>query len=234
MAINLFNSEVIANEKLNYKFHLIKFRLRKSNEVFSFQEGQFVVILVGSSVYRSYSIASKAEELPEWRLLVDITPGGPGSTFLKNLKVGQKIQHSSGKGAFTLNKKPSPLNIMIATGCGIASLIPMTEKLLQQRNKKTVLFWGLRFKKDICMFEWLNSFSSNASFNHQIILSKPSKDWNGAKGYVTDLLADLIKSISLKDLDIYICGNKLMINDVKSLLQTIDFAEERMHFERHY
>lgn len=242
MSAILFDSEVIFNKKLNYKFHLIQFRLKKSKEIFNFQPGQFIVIKIGPSLYRSYSVASNPNELPRLRLLVDITPGGPGSTFLKNLTVGQQIQHSSGKGTFILRKGPAAYNIMAATGCGLASLIPMTEKLLQQVNeqvlplgkRKVVLIWGLRYQKDLCLLDWLNSLTSNVNFSHQIVLSKPSKNWKGAKGHLTTLLLKFVSSMPQNKQNIYLCGNQSMINDVKLKLQAIDFTPDQIYFEKYY
>lgn len=234
MAATFFDSEVIENQKLNYKFHLIKLRLKKNKEIFNFHPGQFVVIKIGDSLYRSYSVTSNLDELPEWRIFADITPGGPGSIFLKNLIPGQKIQHSSGKGIFILKEEPASYNIMAATGCGLASLIPMTEKVLQQTDKKVVLIWGLRYQKDLCLLDWLNSLTNNSNFSYKIVLSKPSDNWQGAKGHLTTLLLKLVNGIPSKEQDIYLCGNKLMINDAKSLLQTMNFSQDRIYFERYY
>lgn len=234
MGAIFFDSEVVANQKLNYKFHLIKLRLKNSKEKFNFTPGQFVVIKMGPSLYRSYSVASNPDKLPYWQLFIDITPGGPGSTFLKNLKPGQIIQHSLGKGTFVLKQRPAPYNIMAATGCGLASIIPMVENLLQQTNKKVLFLWGLRYQKDLCFLDWLDSLTHDVNFNYQIVLSKPSASWKGAKGHLITLLLKLVSSMPKNKQNIYLCGNQLMINDVKLILQTINFAEDKIYFERYY
>lgn len=234
MAAIFFDSEVISNKKLNYKFHLIQLILKKSKEIFNFQPGQFVVIKIGQHLYRSYSVASLPDKLPCWQLFVDITPGGPGSAFMKNLKPGNKIKHSFGKGTFTLKQKPAFYNIMAATGCGLASIIPMVERLVRQTDKKVSLLWGLRHQNDLCFLDWLDSLTHNANFNYQIVLSKPSATWKGARGYLTTLLFKLASTIPQMEQNIYLCGNQSMINDVKLILQTINFAQDKIYFEKYY
>lgn len=233
MAAKLFQSEVATNQKLNYKFHLIRLRLVENQELFNFQSGQFLIIKIGSSVYRSYSVASQPTKLPDWQLFVDVTPGGPGSTYLKTLKPGQIIQHSDGRGTFVIKKKAASYNIMAATGCGIASIIPLTEELLQSNNK-VLLLWGLRYQKDLCLIEWLKSISDNLNFSYKIVLSKPSVNWEGIKGHITDVFLKEVRSVPFYKQNIYLCGNQAMINDVKSLLQKINFIPDRLFFERYY
>lgn len=233
MAAFFFTSEVISNQKLNYKFRLIQFKL-KNSEPFQFKPGQFVVFKIGQSIYRSYSIASHPSKLPNWQILADITPGGPASTLIKNLKQGQEIQHSSARGVFFLKEKPSPYNIMTATGCGLASIIPMVEQLLQKNKKRVNLIWGLRYEKDICFLTWLKSFTDNSNFSYQIVLSKTSTSWSGPKGHLTALLLETIKKVPQKELSTYLCGSQSMINDVKAALEKINFSKNSIYFERYY
>lgn len=233
MAAFFFTSEAISNKKLNYKFRLIQFRLKDSKK-FQFKPGQFIVLKIGHSVYRSYSIASHPSKLPNWQILADITPGGPGSTFLKNLKQGQEIQHSSARGIFILNMEPSACDIMAATGCGLASIVPMVEELLQKNHKKVNLIWGLRYEKDICFLNWFKSFIGNRNFSYQIVLSKPPTSWPGTKGHLTTPLLEFTRTIPQKKLNTYLCGSQSMINDVIDALQRINFAKDRIYFERYY
>lgn len=226
-------SKVISNKKLNDKFHLLLFAL-EDNQIFDFKPGQFTILKIDSDIYRSYSMASHPSKLPHWQILVDITPCGPGSTFLKNLKSGQVIQHSTAKGIFTLPKKPTYYNIMAATGCGLASIIPMIEDLLLKNKQKVFLFWGLRYKKDLCLLDWLQSLTDNRNFSYQIVLSEPPASWYGTIGHLTTPLVRFASTIPLEKLSAYLCGNQSMITDVKDALQKIIFDKKRVYFERCY
>lgn len=233
MAAIFFTSEVISNKKLNYKFRLIKLKFEESQDIFQFKPGQFTVLKIETGVYRSYSIASHPSKLPYWQILVDITPGGPGSTLLKKLKKGQNIQHSSAKGAFYLRIKSNAYNIMAATGCGIASIIPMIEELLR-KDKKIYLFWGLRYKKDICYINWLKTLARNQNFSYQIVLSKPQISCSGITGHLTAPLIEFASTMPQKKLSAYLCGNRSMISDVINALRVIISDKKRIHFESYY
>ena len=81
-----FKHDVVSNIKLNSKFNSIKFK--SESKSFIFKTGQFVAVKVNKNIFRLYSIASEPEDLPYWNMFIDITPGGPGTTYLKSLKKG--------------------------------------------------------------------------------------------------------------------------------------------------
>lgn len=233
MAAYFFTSEVISNQKLNDKFYFLKFRLQDYKK-FEFQSGQFVVIKLASNLYRNYSIASRPTKLPYWQLLHDVTPNGPGSRFLKSLKPGQKIYHSSTRGIFTLQSNSVTNHILAATGAGLASIIPILEELLQKTNHNVYLFWGLRYQKDLCFLDWLKSLENNPCFRYQIILSQPDSSWTGKRGHLVSPLVRLVQNLPQDDLDIYLCGNQGMISGVNDALTKIKFAGDKINFERYY
>ncbi|MDO8573965.1 MAG: FAD-binding oxidoreductase [Candidatus Daviesbacteria bacterium] len=232
MAAVFFSSEVISNKKLNYKFNLIKLKVL-DKEKFIFEPGQFTVIKIGPSLFRSYSFASHPSKLPSWEILADITPAGPGSKFLESLKTGQIVQHSSAKGIFSLDGDRVGINVMAATGCGLASMIPMIEELLKNSRNKILLFWGLREEKDLCLLDWLNAKTKNPNFSYQLVLSKPSALWKGITGHLVEPLVKFVGSVPAKKLYTYLCGNKSMIIDAQEALEKINFAKERIYYERY-
>lgn len=235
MAIKFVQSEVLENKPLNYKFHLLRFKLKgKDTKAFSFKAGQFILVTVEDSLFRAYSIASSPKQLPFWEILIDITPNGPGCKYLKTLKPGDEIMTSTPKGVFALEEDGSTNIIMGATGCGLASIKPIVEEILSE-GKNMHLYWGLRQEEDIFDRSFLENWKSlNPNFQYEIILSKPKSVTNGKTGHINLHMVELIKSLPKGTTSVYLCGNSEMIADVKSQLEKINFPEERVYFERHY
>lgn len=226
----LIESEVIKNKKLNYKFNLVQ--LRFVDQFPNFLPGQYVSLKVSNSISRYYSIFSSSTDLPYWSILVDITPGGPGTIYIKSLKKGGIIKTSKALGKFTLNKSQSENVIFGATGCGIAPLKPMIEKLLSSQNKKIFLLWGLRLKRDIVLKELLDKWvKTHPNFSYNITLSKPEKTWSGKKGHINSHLIKVVKKLQVKKTSVYLTGNTGFIKNVLDGLEKIKFPVEKIYFE---
>lgn len=228
----LFQHEVISNKALNGKFNLIRFKSKSSG--FSFKIGQFTVVKVNNSVFRCYSFASTPDELPCWDIFVDITPGGPGTTYLKSLKPGQVIETLPASGHLELNRKLKRF-VFGATGCGIAPFLPMFKQLTGDKNNQIYLYWGLRSESDIALIKLLESYSKfNANFHFEIVLSKPSDYWKGKAGYVTEHILNLIDKLSTNDTGIFLSGSSKFTEEASSLLLKLKFSDEMIFKESCY
>ncbi len=234
MKTKFYKSQVIENQKLNYKFRHLRFKLKDKG--FSFKAGQFLIIKISESVFRPYSIASIPKNLPYWELLIDISPAGPGSQFLKKLKPGEIVETSSAKGNLTLKDDKSNNLIFVATGCGLASIKPIIEELLNRKSQKKIyLFWGLRYQKDIFYQKLLEKWKKEQSnFHYEIILSQPENGWPGKKGHVNKHALKLIKNLPLTKTSCYLCGNQKMIEELRLGLMRIGFPENKIYFEKYF
>src|SRR6188472_1695378 len=70
-----------------------------------FRAGQFVSSLVpagGETLNRPYSIASSPDE-PRWEILLNLVPGGPGSTYLFDRRPGDTIRFTGPWGTFIVD-----------------------------------------------------------------------------------------------------------------------------------
>ena len=231
MQPKFFRSEVIQNKKLNYKFNLVKFKL--TGQVFSFKPGQIITLRVSGSIFRCYSIFSSPTLLPYWEIFVDITPGGLGTTFIKNLKVKDIIETSGPSGTFTCEKGNNKNFIFAATGCGLAPLKPMIENLLNSSDRsKIFLLWGLRYKKDIVLRDILDNWTKDyPHFYYEIVLSQPKGKWKGKKGYVDSYIMDITKKLPINNTSIYLSGNNEFIKSNLEGLNDVQFPTDNLHFE---
>ncbi len=211
-------STVKKNLKLNSKFHQIL--LETQDKKFKFQPGQYVVLKINNSTYRAYSIASSPSRLPLWEIILDVTPGGPGSTYLKNLKVGDIVQTFQPMGELYLRDDKSKNLIFIATGCGVASLKSMIDFLVKEHAPKNIyLLWGLRYKKDICLMKEIKNWNLYPRFTYDITLSKPNKNYKGKRGHVDTHLKEIVKNFDLAKTSFYLCGSEEMIGDFQKNLK---------------
>src|SRR5437879_6350201 len=86
--------------------------------------GQFLSFEVGRdalnrTIVRPYSIASPPGQERRVLLVLNLVQGGPGSTYLFSLRVGDETQFKGPTGAFYLRDDPARDLLFVATGTGI-------------------------------------------------------------------------------------------------------------------
>ena len=77
-------------------------------------------------------------------------PGGPGSTYLFNLKEGDKTHFKGPAGNFYLRDDPNRELLFIGSGTGIAPIRSMLLANAERPDARpATLFWGLRGQRDL-------------------------------------------------------------------------------------
>lgn len=234
------SAEVSEIRVLTYDVKEISLKLIDPPQV-QFLAGQYISIEVteikdGVSRLnnRPYSIVSPPEEQETIKLCANLVKGGPGSTYLHTLKMGDKLQFLYPMGYFTLNDPAETSLLFVATGTGIAPLKAMILHLLHRGSQRQIsLYWGLRHEKDLYYHEEFTALSKqHPSFHFFLTLSQPSPQWLGMRGRVTDHLREKIESV--ENLTSALCGNGGMIKDVRSLLMEKGMPKKSIHFEKFY
>lgn len=190
----------------------------------AFKAGQFIsfeVVKEGLKfpLVRPYSIASPPSQRETVTLLLNLIPGGPGSTFLFGLKEGDETRFSGPAGSFYLRDDPARDLFFVATGTGIA---PFRSMLLTHFDRgmprAATLYWGLRSERDLYYQDELETLArAHPNFSFLTTLSRPEDGWTGARGRVTRLVEERIASVA--NLDVYLCGNSGMIKDVTEIMR---------------
>ncbi|MBD3279403.1 MAG: hypothetical protein GF390_01685 [Candidatus Pacebacteria bacterium] len=223
--------KIVYNPKFTHYF----FELIKPHRL-QFQAGQYVSIPVNDQgLRRSYSICSTPSIEHGIEIVVDLTPGGPGSQFFQNLQLGQQISFLAPLGDFVLTAPSTqqPL-ILVATGSGIAPFRSMILHLLQDQHdsRPLILYWGLRHAEDMIWqdeFQELSEHFSNFQFHP--VLSQAPTEWPLCRGRVTDCLALHQQPAQAH---YYLCGSQAMIKDVKAILQQQNVAEQAISHEKFF
>lgn len=211
----------------------IRFRV-PADKPFHFKAGQFVQIFVPTpeKVRRtSYSIASAPQRHDSFELCVTLVDGGVSSSFLHNLKVGDKVHALGPLGKFGLPPTDRDL-VFIATGSGIAPFRSMMGDLFANNSPKNIyLIFGNRYDNDILYKdEWESLTKAHKNFKTYLTLSRPEK-WTGPKGYVQEGIEKFVPDPKSKDF--LICGLTNMINGVQDKLLSLGVPKEQIHYERY-
>jgi len=201
---------------------------------FSFVPGQFVSfteVLAGKKITRPYSIAS-APDGNRFELCLNLVEEGLFSPFLFEMKPGDTVEMSAPLGYFVL-RNPNRDAIFVATGTGIAPFRSMLHAHLSHGLEKDVtLIFGVRYEQTLmyrCEFEELERRHPN--FHFWPTLSRPEADWKGRTGHVQKHLLEAIGD--RRHLDVYICGLKLMVDDVRAMLKGLGFDRKQIVFEKY-
>jgi NAD(P)H-flavin reductase len=223
--------KIVFNDKFTqYNFELIE------PYTMEFYAGQYVSIKVNEQgLRRSYSISSSPAITHGFELMVDNTPNGVGTNFLRNLQFGDQIELLVPLGQFILadNSKEEAV-VMVATGSGITPFRSMVLDLLQvkQDQRPIHLHWGIR---DADHLIWLDEFAqledAFSNFRFHPVVSRPQAEWNLCRGRVTDCFSmhELVPNAGY-----YMCGGKPMIISMMELLQKRGVAPESLHHEKFF
>ncbi|MCS7025218.1 MAG: FAD-binding oxidoreductase [Bryobacteraceae bacterium] len=204
-------------------------------ETFEFIPGQFVSLsqtLNGKKVTRAYSICS----LPKantFEIVLNLVHEGIFSPYLFSLKPGDQLEMKGPHGMFVL-RKPVNHSIFVATGTGIAPFRPMLQYVLpRDREHEFVLVFGVRYDHSFMFkreFEEMERQYPNFKFIPTV--TRPSPEWRGNVGRVQQYVFDHIGA--RRDFDVYICGLKEMVNDVRDrCIKELGFDKKQVVYERY-
>jgi len=188
------------NEEISPGVHVISF-LRD----FDFIPGQVLKIATDNNhPPRIYSICSGNKE-KEIRILFNIKDDGFLTPKLAAMIPGEQIMVSKPYGSFVGRREKA---WWIATGTGIAPFYSMIKSGLNQ-NKK--LIHGVRY---LNQFYFEDELEEELNENYVRCCSRESS-CNTIPGRVTDYLNEME---NLPDVKYYICGQALMVVEVRDLL----------------
>jgi CDP-4-dehydro-6-deoxyglucose reductase, E3 len=199
-----------------------------------FKAGQFVSLsedLAGKKITRAYSIAS----LPNgnrFELCLNLVHEGAFSPHLFAMHPGDTVEMTQPLGFFVV-RNPAREALFVATGTGIAPFRPMArDYLTHPEAKQLTLIFGVRYENSIYYrgdFEVLARRHPN--FRFWPTLSRPAESWSGRTGHVQTHLLEAIGE--RRDLDVYICGLKAMVDDVRAILKELGFDRKQIIFEKY-
>lgn len=221
---------VTKKEQLTQNIFLVTFRL-VSPQTMVFAPGQNMMLMIAPGVNRTMSIASPPSSNSELLMVHDVSPMGPGSKWTVGLKVGDSATIVAPTGGALSYLATEKRKVLVATGTGVAPFRSMMIDAFEHGNTTPViLYWGLRHKEDVY---WKNDFdiiaANHPTFTWHLVLSQPPEDWQGIRGHVTEHVLNDEKDMG--NSEFYLCGNKAMIEELRTKLLERNVPKEQIKTE---
>lgn len=207
-------------------------------ENFAFIPGQFVSVVDredGKEITHAYSIASPRDG-NRFALCLNRGEDEIVSPWLFRLKPGDEVEMSEPVGGFTL-RNCGRKTVFVATGTGIAPFRSMLLDNLPESDREITLLFGVRNEEVLLYSEEFEELARRyEKFRFIPTVTRPSAHWQGRKGRVQAHLDEALAIRTCDDLantDIYICGLREMVDDVREELERRGFSGKQIIYERY-
>lgn len=195
--------------------------------------------------FRAYSMANHPAEGNRVMLNVRIAtaprgmdvPPGIASSYIFNLKTGDKVMVSGPYGEFFMKDTDREI-VFVGGGAGMA---PMRSHIFDlfhtQKTTRKVSFWyGARSKREIFYEEDFRAIErefDNFSFNIALSEPQPEDNWTGYVGFIHQVLLDnyLDRHPDPTEVEYYLCGPPLMLSAVNNMLYDLGVEEDTIAFD---
>jgi len=198
-----------------------------------FKPGQFVSIkhlVDGREITRAYSIASRPGG-NRFALCLNRIEDGLVSKYLFELQPDAEIEVGEALGYFTL-RNPQRDALFVATGTGVAPFRSMLLQHLPEVERRITLLMGCRYPRGLMYRDELNQLTQDhAHFSFLPTVTRPDASWTARTGRVQAHLDEALDE--RRDIDVYICGLKEMVDDVRSLLKQKGFDRKQIIYEKY-
>ncbi len=230
--------------ELNYQNFDIEEKFRGDWDKFNLWK---VKSVVKEEVVRAYSMANYPGEKGIIMLNVRVatppprapngTPPGKMSSYIFNLKAGDKVTISGPYGEFFIKDTENEM-IYIGGGAGMAPLRSHIFELLKtlHSGRKISYWYGGRSKRELFYLEEFEALAEkHPNFTLHIALSEPQPEdnWKGPVGFIHNVLYDyyLKEHAAPEDCEYYICGPPMMLSAVQKLLEDQGVEPENIAYD---
>ena len=198
-------------------------------------------------IFRAYSMASHPAEKDIVMLNVRIAtpppknmslPPGKASSYMFNLKPGDKVTISGSYGEFFIKDTKREM-VYVGGGAGMA---PMRSHLfhlfhtLQTRDRKVSYWYGARSKREMFYDDQFKEIEKSfPNFTYNVALSEPLPEdhWTGYTGFIHSVLYEqyLKNHEEPEEVEYYLCGPPMMIDAVQKMLDSLGVPQEMIAFD---
>jgi NAD(P)H-flavin reductase len=200
-----------------------------------FAPGQFLSLtasLPGGEITRAYSIASPPNG-QRFGLCANLVADGHFSPWLFGRVPGDEIDFKGPYGSFTPRPAISE-SILVATGTGIAPFRAFLGGAAGNgalKGRSTLIF-GTRYEAGLLYdAEWREIDRSREDFAYWPTLTRPDPGWKGRTGRVQPHVMQALGE--RRDIDVYICGLREMVDDLRAQLKAAGMDRKRIIYEKY-
>lgn len=201
--------------------------------------GQFVVLRLRPTpdappLFRSYSLSGEASD-QRYRVSIKIEPGGAAGSYLKDIRVGDVLDVSEPRGAFTLQPGDGPV-VFISGGIGATPVLAMLHALSASASPRPI-WWlhGARNGQSHSFAAEVRQLVGKLAHGHShVCYSQPGADDRQGQDY------DAMGRLGTKDFqalripregDFYLCGPSSFLSELTLGLAAWGAPAERVHAE---
>ncbi|MFL2998160.1 MAG: NADH:ubiquinone reductase (Na(+)-transporting) subunit F [Candidatus Neomarinimicrobiota bacterium] len=198
-------------------------------------------------IFRAYSMANHPAEGNRVMLNVRIAtpppplwndvPPGLASSYIFNLKAGDKVTISGPYGEFFIKDTDREM-VYIGGGAGMAPMRSHLFHLFQtlKTNRKVSFWYGARSVREMFYDDQFKKIAEDyPNFSYNVALSEPMKEdnWSGYTGFIHQVLHDeyLAKHEDPTEVEFYMCGPPLMINACDGMLDSLGVEKEMIAYD---
>lgn len=196
-------------------------------------------------IFRAYSMANHPAEGNIVMLNVRIAspppgmdvPPGKASSFIFNLKPGDKVMVSGPYGEFFAKDSDREM-LYIGGGAGMAPMRSHIFDLFYSKHtQRKVSFWyGARSVREMFYddeFKKLAADYPNFSYNVALSDPLPSDNWTGPVGFIHQVVLEnyLKNHPAPEDIEYYMCGPPPMIAAVNRMLYNLGVDKETIYYD---
>lgn len=145
---------------------------------------------------------------------------------------GDTVDMKGPLGSFTWRASDSDA-LLVATGTGIAPFRGMVRSYLESGGRSSVtLIFGVRYRHGLLYAdEFLQLERDYPNFHFWPTLTRPDEDWSGRSGRVQPWTIEALGD--RRDVDVYICGMKAMVDDLRNQLKAMGVDRKRIIYEKY-
>jgi CDP-4-dehydro-6-deoxyglucose reductase, E3 len=228
MKARLVESREIAPEVRHFVFEV------PDTRQVSFIPGQWVSfeeMIDGEPITRAYSIASPPDG-NRFELCLNRVQDGHLSPYLFRMQPGETLEMKGPFGTFIF-REPQRDAVLVATGTGIApfrSMLPA--RLARDATRQVTLLFGVRYEHSLLYRDEFEAMErAHANFHFRPTLTRPEPGWTGRTGRVEQHLIEALGST--RDIEVYICGLRAMVDEVRAMLKGLGFERKQIIYEKY-
>jgi predicted ferric reductase len=204
---------------------------------FRFRPGQFAWLTTGKTPFKitghPFSFSSSAA-VKDGQVEMTIRNLGDFTSEIGDIPVGQRVYLDGPYGAFTIDRNPADMHVLIAGGVGITPMMSMIRTLADRADKRPViLLYGSKDWDSITFREELDELRQRLNLTVVHVLEKPPAGWTGEKGYINAGLLVRHLPPPFNNHEYYICGPDVMMDAIEKALSELGVPVSKYHSERY-
>jgi len=198
---------------------------------FTFNAGQYLLLVLQDEDKRPFSIASAQQDLPYLELHIrEISGNEFTEAVIEKLKNSKTIGIEGPFGKTVLTHPIEREITIIVGGTGFAPAKAMIENLISEKSDAQVnLFWGARCCDEIYALEMAKQWhQDDIPVNFTPVIFEPDTSWQGDTGFVHKVAMNNLGT-AIQQHDIYIAGSVEMVLAVYRDLLAEGISKDQIH-----